>query len=134
MKDPVLLFGGDADAAEMYSIGLSLAGFQPVLAPDAQTALACIRRTQPRVIVATLDDSRDAGWQVLHDIRDNPEIPDTPVVLITGGMDAAIRARAQELGCSALLLKPCLPDALAVVLRCALSATGAPRIGRAAVN
>lgn len=46
------------------------------------------------------------GWEVLRRLRARTE-PAPPVVLYTAHDGQAVRAQAAELGCSAVLVKPC---------------------------
>jgi DNA-binding response OmpR family regulator len=116
----VLLLSGDGDSAEMYAVGLSLAGFQPQVAADASHMRSCLASGPPQAIVADFIAGWDPGWELLRELRGRADTCDTPVVLIVSSLTASIRARAEELGYAALLTKPCLPDALAGALRSAL--------------
>jgi len=50
-------------------------------------------------------------------LRADRSTRDIPVVVLAGRTDPWIGRRAAELGCAALLVKPCLPDALAQAVR-----------------
>jgi DNA-binding response OmpR family regulator len=116
----VLLMSGDADSAEMYAVGLSLDGFQPRVVANASGLTSAIAEQPPHAVVVDLTPGWQTGWDLLRELRCITKTRDTPVVLLFGGADESIRPRAEALGCSALLPKPCLPDALAEALRSAL--------------
>jgi CheY-like chemotaxis protein len=50
-------------------------------------------------------------------LRADRSTRDIPVVVLAGRTDPWIGRRAAELGCAALLVKPCLPDTLAQAIR-----------------
>ena len=116
----VLLLSGDADSAEMYAVGLSLAGFQPMVAADASSMRSCIAEQLPHAVVIDLTPGWQTGWEALRELRGMPDTRDTPVVLLFGEGEDFIRSRVEAPGCSALLAKPCLPDALVGAVRAAL--------------
>jgi DNA-binding response OmpR family regulator len=115
----VLLLSGDADSAEMYAVGLSLAGFRPVVVADASSVRSRIAAL-PDAVVIDLTPGWQTGWEALRALRGMADTRDTPVVLLCGDDEEVIRSRAEGLGCSALLAKPCLPDALAGAVHAAL--------------
>lgn len=121
-RAPVLLLSTDADAAEMYAVGLSLAGFEPLVAADASVMRARLGSESPQAIVVDFTAGWDTGWELLRDLRSTADTRDTPVVLLASRMEPSTRARADAFRCAALLMKPCLPDALAAAVRNAMQA------------
>ena len=116
----VLLVSTDADSAEMYAVGLSLAGFEPLVAADASRMRSCLGSESPQAIVMDFTPGWETGWDLLRDLRSSPDTRDTPVVLVASRMETSTRQRAEAFGCAAVLIKPCLPDALAAALRRAI--------------
>jgi CheY-like chemotaxis protein len=55
--------------------------------------------------------------ELLHDLKQDPRTRDIPVVVITSDGQPVVRERVERERGAACLLKPCLPDALAVELR-----------------
>ena len=96
----------------MYRAGLTDAGFRPVVADGSSPPLPI--NVLPSIVVRdvrstdltyrALEDGMGAGYEV-------------PVVLLTTTTDAFIPLRAVQLGYAAVITKPCLPDALAALLR-----------------
>jgi DNA-binding response OmpR family regulator len=113
----VLLCDSDTDTAEMYGVGLELAGFRAFLAADDVHAFALAQAEHPSAVIADVGPGADTGWELIRSLRANRSTRDIPVVLLTGRTDVWISRRAAELGCAALLVKPCLPDTLAAVVR-----------------
>jgi DNA-binding response OmpR family regulator len=58
------------------------------------------------------------GWDVLSELREDPDVADVPVVMLTAQADEATEWRARELGAAAYIAKPVnLEDLLDVVVR-----------------
>ena len=115
--EAVLVLDSDADTGEMYGVGLELAGFRACLASSGAEALSVLREEHPSAVIADLGSRAAEGWELIQFLRAERSTRDIPVVVLTGRTDPWIGRRAAELGCAALIVKPCLPDALAAVVR-----------------
>jgi CheY-like chemotaxis protein len=100
----------------MYEIGLSGAGFLPVGTRDAMSVSLQVDAVHPDIVVTDLQLRGTTGWNVMRSLskRSGAKVP---VVLLTGHSSAEIDQQAHDLGCAAVLTKPCTPDELGVVLR-----------------
>jgi DNA-binding response OmpR family regulator len=116
-NESILLFDSDTDTAEMYRVGLTMAGFRACVANDDAQALALVRDEHPSAVIADLDGAAAVGWDLIQSLRAARSTRDIPILVLTGRTDASMGRRAAELGCAALLVKPCLPDRLAAVVR-----------------
>lgn len=112
----VLLVDDDADTLEMYEIGLSGAGFSPVGTRDGATVARQVETLNPDVIVTDLQLHGMTGWNIMQSLKEQARARPIPVVLLTGYSNADIDRQAQDLGCAAVLTKPCTPDELGEVL------------------
>ncbi len=117
----VLLLESDPDTAEMYATGLRIEGFAAAIAEDLSVAFDHIRRGKPDALVAEASDAARDDWQIVKWCRAGEAGRVVPVVLLTGHPPASIPAVASNLGCAALL-KPCLPETLAQVIRALIDA------------
>jgi CheY-like chemotaxis protein len=118
----VLLVDDDADTLEMYEIALSDAGFFTVGTRDATSVALQLDAVHPDVVVTDLQLHGTTGWNVMQCLKDHGGAKAIPVVLLTGYSGEEIDQQAQDLGCVAVLTKPCTPDELCVVLRRVLAA------------
>jgi CheY-like chemotaxis protein len=116
-SEAVLVFDPDTDSGEMYGVGLELAGFRARVANSDAEALTVLRQEHPSAVIADLGAAAADGWDLIQLLRADRSTRDIPVVVLTGRTDPWIGRRAAELGCAALLVKPCLPDTLALVVR-----------------
>jgi DNA-binding response OmpR family regulator len=112
----ILLIELDPDTAEMYNVGLSLEGFRSYVATDEEQTIALLRTHRPEAVVADLG-ARAVVWKLVDAVRMEGSTRALPLVLLTECVDPRTSRLAAELGCAALLLKPCNPDDLASVLR-----------------
>jgi CheY-like chemotaxis protein len=121
IPEPVLVFDPDADTAEMYGVGLELAGFRPCLASSDAEALTVVQQEHPSAVIADLGPGAADGWRLIQSLRADRRTREIPIVVLTGRTDPWIGRRAAELRCAALLVKPCLPDTLATAVRQSLA-------------
>jgi DNA-binding response OmpR family regulator len=72
-------------------------GFRVSMRGDPLT-LAEIRRTGPDLVILDhmLDDGAGSGWELLRDIRRDPDLSGLPVVVCTGAIQR-VRAQGEEL-------------------------------------
>jgi len=113
----VLVVDGHADTRELYAEALRSSGFETETVDDVADAYARAWETHPDVIATEIPLSMDTGWKFIQDLQCDPRTRDIPVVVVTSQGQACVRARADQEGCAAFLLKPCLPDVLATTLR-----------------
>ena len=118
----VLLVDDDADTLEMYELGLSGAGFLTVGTRDGMSVGLQVDAVHPDVVVTDLHLRGTTGWNVMQFLKTRDGAKAIPVVLLTGHSSDEIDQQAQDLGCAAVLTKPCTPDELGVVLRRVLGA------------
>ena len=135
ISKPVLLVDDCADTLEMYQIGLTMAGFRPLVASGV-AALKQFEDERPVAVVADLGlgSLRDT-WHVIEEIRNATATRQIPLVVLTGRLDSVIEANARRAS-AALVLKPCLPDELARILHVVTTAvtTRASGVGRQRVR
>jgi len=106
----VLIVDDYDDALASYSELFEHNGFEVSTARDGLTALEMARRERPAVIVLDVALPKLDGYAVPTKIRADPDLGDTPVLMLTafGGEDylrRARRSRARE-----ALTKPVLPS------------------------
>ena len=115
--ESVLLFDPDTDTAEMYGVGLELAGFRARVTSSDAEARSVLRQERPAAVIADVGAGAAEAWELIQLLRRDRSTRDIPIVVLAGRTDPWIGRRAAALGCAALLVKPCLPDALAAAVR-----------------
>ena len=116
----------------IISVILKGAGYSVVAARDAAEALSVIRAEIPHLMTLDIDLSRDAsgptwdGYHVVEWLHHRfPENP-VPFIVISGGEQAALQAKAQSLGAFGYLPKPVKKEKLLGLVKQAIGEAPAP--------
>jgi CheY-like chemotaxis protein len=118
LKPPVVLLIDDhPDSVEMYAMALVSEGFDPISAPNAENGFARACECHPDVIVADLRLPGDSGLELARRLREDRRTTDAGIIMLTGDVMGQVRDEAFAAGCDRFLLKPCMPDTLALEIR-----------------
>src|SRR6266542_1648795 len=116
----------------VISVILKGAGYSVVAARDAGEALSLIRAEIPHLMTLDIDLSRDAsgptwdGYHVVEWLHHRfPENP-VPFIVISGGEQVALQAKAQSLGAFGYLPKPVNKEKLLGLVKQAIGEAPAP--------
>jgi two-component system cell cycle response regulator DivK len=112
VKPLVLLVDDDEDSRFLYSHYLtSAAGFRVAEAADGQEGIDMASSLRPDVIIMDLTLPVLDGWQALRALKEDERTRSIPVVALTG------HSLGEKKDFHAVLLKPCLPEALAAQVK-----------------
>jgi PAS domain S-box-containing protein len=118
----ILVVDDEPDSRELLRHMLEELGCRVVTAGDGIEGLAVARRESPDLITLDLMMPRMNGWEMLRALRDDPEVREVPVVIVSL---LAEDGSGQVLGAVDLLQKPVDRDALARAVRRNLTRAGA---------
>lgn len=110
----ILIVDDDRASLELMAAHLEGTGVQLLRAHDGPMALELARTAAPAAIVLDILLPGPDGWQVLHELRQDPSTADIPVVVASVVDD---RARGADLGAAAYLVKPLAREELVTTLR-----------------
>ena len=110
----VLIVDDDADSCEMYSVALSLKGFQPCAAANAEDAFRRACDIHPDVIVADVELPGSSGLDLVRRLRSDVRTKEAGIIILSGYARTAAQERTNDPGWDRYLVKPCLPDVLAL--------------------
>lgn len=110
----VLVIEDDPAALELIQKVLKAEGLDAVLASNGAEGLRLARSVRPRVITLDLLMPEVDGWEVLEQLKSDPETRDIPVVILSC-VDR--KDRGQRMGADAYLVKPFDRRAFLGVLR-----------------
>ena len=116
----VLIVADDAELMAMYVFGLLAIGFQPVTASTVDEALMRARQVRPDVVVADIMRSISSAVDLTRRLRASSLTMDAAILILTD-QPATTQQAAFGAGCDRIVLKPCYPDALALVIQEALA-------------
>jgi len=140
MSTCVAVIDDDPACRELLHDLLSEEGYAVHLFPDSATAARCLRELAPAAIILDVRlENPTAGWEVLADLRHDPVLHATPVVVYSADL-RALQERAADLERQGytILAKPFDVDDLLVLLQQLVpgaspgspAATGAGRCAR----
>jgi two-component system cell cycle response regulator DivK len=116
----VLIVEDFDDARELYCVYFQLQGFEAHPAADGIAALRAARLIRPDAIVLDVALPRLDGFSVLREVRADPQLSATPVLMLSATDDPDYAARCKALGANGALTKPCLPEELVEEVRAQL--------------
>jgi CheY-like chemotaxis protein len=108
------------------SIKLKSNGYEVRTAMDGSTAVSCVRREKPDLIILDINFPPDVGhgggiaWDgflILEWLRRIDEVRNTPIIFITSGESAKFRERALAAGAVAFFQKPIDQEEMLSVIR-----------------
>lgn len=104
-KIKILLVEDDVDLQDMYESKFKMEGFGVVKAENGAIALDMIRTEKPDIVLLDIVMPEVDGFQVLQDIKNDPNTKDIPVILLTNlGQDSDIK-KGIQLGAVDYLIK-----------------------------
>ena len=112
-RDIVLVIDDDPAVLDLMQRVLVKEGFRPVLGDDPRKAVALARAVKPTAIILDVLMPGMNGWEVLRDLKADPELETVPVVMLTIVDD---RRTGLALGAVEHLVKPVDRDVLMRVL------------------
>ena len=118
----VLVVEDDPSVRGLLHTLLSAEGYEVVTASDGLAGLVKAAAIRPALMLLDLMMPDLGGVRVLEEIRDDPELADTPVIIVTGKVDAVPGMR-DLLGEDRVFVKP---FAVAELLARVAEITGGP--------
>jgi DNA-binding response OmpR family regulator len=112
----VLCADDDEDILALVGLRLERAGYEVVRVTDGDTALEKARELRPDVAVLDVMMPRRTGLEVLAELRADPALAGTKVVLLSARVQQSDVQRGLDAGADAYLAKPFrAPELVAVV-------------------
>jgi DNA-binding response OmpR family regulator len=105
----ILVVDDDDDIREYLVLRLQRLGHDVLAAADGQAGLELARLRRPDLVVTDWSMPRLTGIDLCIAIRDQPDMRDLPVLVITARSAETAAAEARAAGASDLMLKPFVP-------------------------
>jgi len=102
----VLVVDDEPNIRETIGFILEMEGFRVALAPDGETGLAEVRRLRPRVVLLDAMMPRRDGYEVCREVKTDPLLTGTHVVMLTAMSQKRDRERALAAGADHFVTKP----------------------------
>jgi DNA-binding response OmpR family regulator len=108
----ILIVDDEPPILDLVRFTLEDADVRVVEASDGVEALAVARQVRPDLILLDVHMPRLDGLEACRQIRREPALARTPIVMLTAAGQEADRARGREAGADEYLTKPFSPLAL----------------------
>jgi len=113
----VLVIDDEADFLELMKVRLESSGYAVEVASTGRLGLEAAQRCSPALILLDINMPEMDGFQVLKALRRDPATRRVPVVMLTAKGDTKSIFKAEELGMSEYVIKPCESAKLLEVVR-----------------
>ncbi|MBU0731884.1 response regulator [Patescibacteria group bacterium] len=104
-KIKIVLVEDDKFLSKMYQSKLSMEGMDVNAAYDGEEGLEMVKKEKPDIILLDIVLPKMEGWDVLKAIKDDLEVKDIPVIILSNlGQEEDVR-KGQSLGAADYLIK-----------------------------
>lgn len=116
-SETLLIVDDDVRVVELLQITLGGRGYQVLTAYDGETALDSVRSRKPDLVVLDIRLPKKSGFEILRSIREDSQLADIPVILISANAATESRLQGFKLGADDYLTKPFSPRELILRIR-----------------
>ena len=106
MNKKVLVIDDEETIRKFIKIQLGKAGYEVKEAADGEQAMVQLKRDRFDVLICDIMMPKKNGWEVLKEIRSNPETREIPVIILTGKNEDSDIFKGYELGANYCITKP----------------------------
>jgi CheY-like chemotaxis protein len=124
MAPLVLVVDDVAHGREIFAEYLEFRGFRVATAEDGLEAMDKAFELLPDLILMDLSLPGIDGWEATRRLKQDDRTRGIPVIALTAHALASAHDRAKEVGCDAVVTKPCIPRDLEAEVRRQLAARG----------
>ncbi len=107
-----LIVEDEPDLRQFAAWVLEAEGYNILQATDGREGLKAAHENRVDVIVLDLRLPLINGWAALKEIKNEPVLADTPVVIVTASADPALKIQAIKMGAVDYLAKPVSAEVL----------------------
>jgi DNA-binding response OmpR family regulator len=116
----VLVVDDEEDVRDLIRSNLIRSGFRTIEAGDGESALECVRTARPDAVILDIMMPKMDGFTVCEEIRKDPVIEATPVIMLTAKILAQDRVTGLEKGADDYVPKPFSPRELVLRIQALL--------------
>lgn len=122
MPKKILAVDDQVHIVRLVQINLERHGYQVVTAYDGEEALQKVRQERPDLIVCDVMMPRKDGFEVLRELKADPNLRDIPVIMLTAKAQDADVFKGWASGVDCYLTKPFNPGELIAFVKRVLEA------------
>jgi CheY-like chemotaxis protein len=109
----ILIVEDNLDNLNLVRLLMERNGYQVVTAIDGKIGLEMAATEKPDLILLDMDMPVISGWDFIREIKNNPDLQDIPIIVVTAHLLPGDRNRVIEVGCAGYVSKPFKTDELA---------------------
>ena len=106
MSKQVLLIEDEPNIIEAISFILSRDGWSVKTHSNGADAVEIVRERQPDIVILDVMLPGKSGYDILRELREDPENAALPVLMLTARGQSKDREIAERAGCDAFMTKP----------------------------
>ncbi len=116
---PLLILIAEDDPGIRLAVNdyLELSGYEVITAEDGERALLLLKQYHPHLLISDIKMPGKNGYELVKEIRRQPEFRLLPVIFLTEFGTTEERIRGYEAGCDIYLPKPFEMEELGAVIR-----------------
>ena len=104
--ETILIIEDEAEVRNFASRVLELEGYHILRAKDSEMGVMLVKEVPVSLVLLDLRLPEHNGWEVLEQIKSEPELSEIPVVLFTASAGVLQQEKALEMGAIDYLVKP----------------------------
>ena len=132
--DRILVVDDDRDIVRLVRSYLEKAGYEILTANDGETALRLMKVEKPQLLILDLMLPDRDGWDVAKEVRADPQIGSTPIIMLTARVEDNDKIVGLEIGADDYITKPFNPREVVARVRALLRRTQMQQDQRASVR
>jgi two-component system alkaline phosphatase synthesis response regulator PhoP len=125
MNERILVVDDDKEVVRLMRAYLEQAGYEVLVAYEGETALHILRRDRPDLVLLDLMLPDRDGWEVTRLMRADPNLAQTPIIMLTARVDVTDRIVGLEMGADDYITKPYDPREVVARVRARLRSSAA---------
>ena len=123
----ILIADDEEDVVLLCRVNLEFEGFDVTSASNGQEAIDLARQARPDLILLDVMMPLTDGWECLAELKEDAELKDIPVVMLTAKVQEEHQLRGLAAGAADYITKPFHPSALVRTVRTVLAAGAGDR-------
>jgi two-component system alkaline phosphatase synthesis response regulator PhoP len=132
--DRILVVDDDRDIVRLVRSYLEKGGYEILTAYDGETALQMMKAEKPQLLILDLMLPDRDGWDVAKEVREDPRIGSTPIIMLTARVEDNDKIVGLEIGADDYITKPFNPREVVARVRALLRRTQMQQDQRASVR
>ncbi len=104
-KKKVLITEDDIFLANAYKVKLEQAGYEVEILADGEDVMQSVSKQKPDLMILDLMMPRKSGFDVLKELKANPDYKDIPILIATNLGQDEDKSKAKRLGATEYVVK-----------------------------